>query len=35
MGIQIIIEVVEVPYEEEMMKNYCYRAYSGNKNKAA
>lgn len=35
MGIQMIIEVVEVPYEEEMMKNYCYRACSGNKNKAA
>ena len=35
MGIQMIIEVVPAPYKEEMMKNYCYRAYSGNKNKAA
>ena len=35
MGMQMIIEVVRVPYAEEVMKAYCHRACSVNMNEAA
>jgi hypothetical protein len=35
MGMQMIIEVVPVPYAEEVMKDYCHRACSVNMNEAA
>ena len=35
MGMKMIIEVVPAPYEEEVLKDYCHRTYSGNMKKAA
>ena len=35
MGMKMIIEVVPTPYEEEVLKDYCHRTYSGNMKKAA
>ena len=35
MGRHMIIEVVPIPYEEEILKDYCHRTYSGNMKKAA
>ena len=33
MGMKMIIEVVPTPYEEELLKDYCRRTYSGNMKK--